>query len=55
MALAGGDIQTACANRVLMVFDQLQCGDQLTQVKEAVSNAQKVSKFSENHMIFYSP
>ena len=44
MALAGGDIQSACFQTTLMVTDQLWSGDPLTQVKETVSSAQQVSK-----------
>ena len=44
MALAGGDIQSACFNAMLMVTDQLWSGVPLTQVKESVSSAQQVRK-----------
>ena len=44
IALAGGDIQSACYNTILMMADQLWSGNPLTLVKETVSSAQQVSK-----------
>eukprot|EP00956_Cyclotella_meneghiniana_P034704 scaffold107625_cov38-Cyclotella_meneghiniana.AAC.1 len=46
MALAGGDIQSACFNAMLMVTDQLWSGVPLTQVKESISSAQQEMKCS---------
>ena len=44
MALAVGDLQSACMNSFQMLFDQLWSGDKLTQIKEATSIAEKVRK-----------
>eukprot|EP00956_Cyclotella_meneghiniana_P028252 scaffold65139_cov50-Cyclotella_meneghiniana.AAC.2 len=44
-ALAGGDIQSACANTLLVTIDQLWSGAPLTQVKEGLASAQQSSKF----------
>ena len=45
-ALAGGDIQSACANTLLVTIDQLWSGAPLTQVKEGLASAQQVSQWN---------
>ena len=55
-ALAGGDIQSACANTLVMIeTDQMRSGVPLTEVKKALASAQEVSQWNACNVQFSSP